>query len=83
MAIYYCYLDHWSLTTTATRSLSVKYEKPVITDLGSISEHTFFRCPSGTGVDDGETPPKNTADLELDKFGECSHPADNGEPGTS
>ena len=46
----------------------MKYQQPTITDHGSIAEHTFSRCPEGTGT----FPPKDTQSCELDKFGECS-----------
>jgi len=46
------------------------FERPKVTDHGSIVEHTFYRCPSGNP---GATIPKNTQDLLTDKFGECSH----------
>ena len=52
----------------------MKFERPTVTDHGSIVEYTFYRCEIGTGVDDGDTPGKNYLDLPgLDKFGECSH----------
>jgi hypothetical protein len=58
------------------------YEKPSITDLGSIAEHTFTRCATGDPVPGA--PPKDFQDFPLDKHGECSSGhADNGEPGVS
>jgi hypothetical protein len=50
----------------------MRFERPTVTDHGSIMEHTFYRCPSGTGTP-GVDPPKNPEDMEFDKFGECSH----------
>lgn len=48
----------------------IKYEAPRVADLGSIAEHTFYRCPAGNA---GASMPKNPENMELDKFGECSH----------
>ena len=48
----------------------IKYEKPTVTDRGSIAKHTFTRCPSGTGG--AGDPPKDWQDFPPDKFGECS-----------
>lgn len=48
----------------------MKYEKPTIRDHGSIAQHTFTRCLSGSPV--GGAPPKDFQDFPLDKFGECS-----------
>ena len=48
----------------------MKYEKPTITDYGSIARHTFTRCPSGDPV--AGAPPKDWQDFPTDKFGECS-----------
>lgn len=43
----------------------VRYEKPVVIDYGSISEHTFTRCG-------GDEHPKDWQTCALDKFDECS-----------
>jgi len=49
----------------------MKYEAPSVKDLGSIAEHTFYRCSIGNP---DSNKPKNDQDLQgLDKFGECSH----------
>ena len=45
----------------------MKYEKPTITDHGSIAEYTYTRCG-------GEHAPKDFRDFPTDKFGECSDP---------
>jgi hypothetical protein len=50
----------------------MRFERPTVTDHGSIVQNTFYRCPTGTGVQ-GVDPPKNYLDLLQDKFGECSH----------
>ena len=55
----------------------MKFERPTITDHGSIVQNTFLRCPSSTSptgevTGTGEEPPKNYLDLLQDKFGECS-----------
>ncbi len=48
----------------------MRYNAPLVVDYGSIAEHTFTRCPGGTG---GEgDPPKDYQMCEHDKFGECS-----------
>ncbi|HKK26907.1 MAG TPA: hypothetical protein VKB18_02380 [Gemmatimonadota bacterium] len=47
----------------------IQYERPSITDHGSIARHTFFRCESGN---DSATKPKDWRDFPTDKFGECS-----------
>ncbi len=49
----------------------MKYEKPTITDHGSIAEHTFNRCETGDREADM---PKDWQDFPPDKFGECSNP---------
>ena len=43
----------------------MEYEKPTITDLGSIAEHTFDNPGKGD---------KSATPMETDKFGEFSHP---------
>lgn len=48
----------------------LQFERPTIRDHGTIAEHTFFRCDSGTGGAD--SPPKDFRDFPPDKFGECS-----------
>ena len=45
----------------------MKYEKPTITDHGSIAKHTFTRCG-------GAFAPKDFRNFPVDKFGECSDP---------
>jgi hypothetical protein len=48
----------------------MQYERPVVTDLGSIAAHTFSRCnPQVTG-----TPIKDSADVphHIDNHLECS-----------
>ena len=48
------------------------YEKPAITDLGSIADHTF----TNTGQVPGQGPQgknKNHPEFQLDKFDEPSH----------
>ena len=45
----------------------MRYEKPLVTDFGSIGEHTF-QTP-GKGDKSGNTT------YETDKYGEFSHPA--------
>jgi hypothetical protein len=50
----------------------MKYEKPAITDLGSIVEHTF----SNTGLVPGRGPQgknRNHPEFTVDKFDEPSH----------
>jgi hypothetical protein len=49
----------------------LRYEQPKVIDHGSIIEHTFYRCESGSGVE-GVDPPKDWRDFPLDKHGECS-----------
>lgn len=49
----------------------MRFEYPAITDHGSIADHTFYRCASGTGVE-GVDPPKDTREFLHDNFGECS-----------
>lgn len=50
---------------------TMDFERPTITDHGSIVDHTFHRCDSATGSD---FPPggKDPEDFDHDKFGECS-----------
>lgn len=48
-------------------TMQIPYETPTITDLGSITEHTFQTPGQGTKSDD--------TTFELDKFLEHSHPA--------
>lgn len=48
----------------------MRFEYPTITDHGSIADHTFERCDTGTG----EWPPKDWQTHPHDKFGECSDP---------
>lgn len=43
----------------------IRYERPTITDHGSIGDHTFTRC-GGTHA------PKDWRSFPPDKFGECS-----------
>jgi hypothetical protein len=50
----------------------MKYEKPFVTDLGSIADHTFFRCSVGNPTPEPPNPPKDPQDFPLDKHGECS-----------
>ena len=50
--------------------MKMRYEKPTITDYGSIARHTFTRCPSGDPVAGAR--PKDWQDFPTDKFGECS-----------
>ena len=45
------------------------YERPTVTDHGSIADHTFFRCPTGNP---DASMPKDFRDFPTDKFGECS-----------
>lgn len=45
----------------------MSYSKPEVTDFGSIARHTF------NNPGKGDKSPDNT--LEMDKFGEFSHPA--------
>lgn len=49
----------------------MNFERPAITDHGSIVDNTFWRCDSATG---GDFPPggKDPEDFDHDKFGECS-----------
>ncbi len=51
----------------------MKYEKPTITDHGSIAKHTFTRCDTAMPVGDVR-PPKDRDNFPLDKHGECSDP---------
>lgn len=55
----------------------MRFEQPTIIDHGSIAEHTFFRCESGSPQQfmGQDPPPKDFRDFPLDKFGECSEPA--------
>lgn len=46
----------------------MKFEAPRLVHYGSIAEHTFSRCDSGTG----DFPPKDHREFPHDKFGECS-----------
>jgi hypothetical protein len=48
----------------------MRYETPVVTDFGSIAEHTFTRCDTASGG--AGAPPKDWMTCEHDKFGECS-----------
>ena len=48
----------------------MRFEYPTITDHGSIADHTFSRCDTGTG----DWPPKDWQTHPHDKFGECSDP---------
>lgn len=52
----------------------MRFERPTVTDFGSIANHTFSRCDSGTG----DFPPKDPVDFPHDKFGECSDGHANG-----
>jgi hypothetical protein len=45
----------------------MSYEKPVVSDFGSIADHTFQTPGKGTK--------SNDPTFEPDKFGEFSHPA--------
>ena len=55
------------------------YEKPSITDLGSIAEHTFYRC--GEAGNPESPKPKDFRVFPVDKHGECSSGhAEDGEP---
>lgn len=45
----------------------MSYEKPAVSDFGSIADHTFQTPGKGTKSTDPT--------FELDKFGELSHPA--------
>jgi len=46
--------------------MRIAYEAPKIADYGSIADHTFQTPGAGT---------KSATPMELDKFGEFSHPA--------
>jgi hypothetical protein len=48
----------------------VRYEKPKVTDFGSIAEHTFTRCD--TAEDRPGAPPKDFVTCAHDNHGECS-----------
>lgn len=50
---------------------TLRYHPPKVTDHGSIIEHTFYRCETGTGLKK-KSPPKDWRDFPLDKHGECS-----------
>jgi hypothetical protein len=50
----------------------VRYEKPKVTDYGSIAEHTFTRCDTATGG--SGAPPKDYIICGHDNHGECSCP---------
>jgi hypothetical protein len=52
------------------RMMRVIYEKPVITDLGSIADHTFGGANPG-----GNTPRKDTRLCEKDNMGDESCPS--------
>lgn len=62
----------------------MKFQNPKVTDLGSIADHTFTNAGAGDwGSGPGtcppqarpaSTPPKSQEVLELDCFGEYSHP---------
>lgn len=47
----------------------MRFERPQVSDFGSIAAHTFYRCESGNP--DAEFP-KDHRDFPTDKFGECS-----------
>lgn len=47
----------------------IEFERPTITDHGTIAEHTFTRCAGGN---EDAFMPKDWQDFPTDKFGECS-----------
>ena len=48
----------------------MRFERPIVSDYGSIAAHTFTRCATGDPVEGA--PPKDLEDYPLDSHGECS-----------